>query len=358
VERSAADQDGPDKLLLRAIRGNAIERVPFWLMRQAGRYLPEYRAVRAQAGSFLQLCYDPDLAAEVTLQPIRRFGMDAAILFSDILVVPHGLGQQVGFKDGEGPVLEPIRDARDLQRLDPARQADILAPVYETVRRVAAALPAETAFVGFAGAPWTVATYVVEGGSSRTFDHARKWAQTDPIGFGRLIDILILATIEHLSAQISAGVEVVQLFDSWASALEGAAFDRWVIEPTRRIVGALRERHPGVPVIGFPRASGTGYDRFLAETGVDVIGIGQDMPLDWARDVLQPRAAIQGNLDPAVLVAGGAELAADIDRIIGTLGAGRLIFNLGHGIVPQTPVEHVAELARHLRARSLKNVPQ
>lgn len=342
------------KRLLRAIKGEPTDRPPFWLMRQAGRYLPEYRAIRAKTGGFLDLCFNPDLATEVTLQPLRRFGMDAAILFSDILVIPHGLGQLVAFKEGEGPVLEPIRDIRGLAELTLDWQADRLAPVYEAVRRIAAAVPDDTAVIGFAGAPWTVATYMIEGGSSRTFERTKAWASGDPDGFGQLIDLLCRATVAHLSAQIDAGAEIVQLFDSWASALDGEAYDRWVIEPTRWIVGALKQRYPAIPVIGFPRASGLAYERFVKSTGVDVASIDQGMPLDWARDTLQPHVAVQGNLDPQVLVAGGVALAAAVQRINDTLSGGRFIFNLGHGIVPETPVEHVAELASMIKGYEIK----
>jgi uroporphyrinogen decarboxylase len=249
----------PAKPMLRSLGGKIAAQPPVWLMRQAGRYLPEYRKVRAQVGGFLDLCYTPDLAVEVTLQPIRRYHLDAAILFSDILVVPNALGQSVAFRDGEGPVLEPIRSAAAVAKLRPEGLHERLAPVYETVRRLAAELPPEVALIGFAGAPWTVATYMVEGGTSRNFHNVQLWAYRDPAGFAALIDCLVAATIEYLSAQIVVGAEIVQVFDSWAGILPEPAFRRWVIEPTKRIVAALRQRHPEVPIIGFPRGTGLLY---------------------------------------------------------------------------------------------------
>jgi uroporphyrinogen decarboxylase len=339
-----------EKLLPRALRGAAVERHPIWLMRQAGRYLPEYRAVRAQAGGFLDLCFTPSLAAEVTLQPVRRFGFDAAILFSDILVVPWGLKQKVGFQEGEGPKLEFIRDAKGLATLTFDGMVERLAPVYETVARLRQDLPAETTLIGFAGAPWTVATYVVEGGSSRTFEATRRFATEDKTSFDRLIALLTEATIAHLDAQVAAGAEVVQLFDSWAGALEGDAFERWSVEPARRIVTALKERHPKLPIIGFPRGAGAHYLGYAKATGVDALSLDQDVPLGFARDVLQPIVAVQGNLDPLVLVAGGQALEARVRDITEALGRGRFVFNLGHGIVPRTPPEHVAHLIELVRA--------
>jgi uroporphyrinogen decarboxylase len=339
-----------EKLLLRTLRGETTERIPFWLMRQAGRYLPEYRALRAEAGSFLDLCFDPIKATEVTLQPIRRFGMDAAILFSDILVVPLGLGQEVGFQEGEGPKLDPIRDASALHKLSKDIDLSRLAPIYETVERVKESLPAETALIGFAGAPWTVATYVVEGGSSRRFDQVKSWAASDPASFQILIDRLTQATIAHLAAQIEAGVEVVQLFDSWAGALQGDPFERWVVRPNQTIVRAIKARWPDLPVIGFPKGAAAGYARYAEATGVDAISIDPDYPLTEARDVLQPITAVQGNLDPQLLFDGGEPLVEAIARILDTLGQGRFVFNLGHGVMQGTPVEHVATLAEILRS--------
>jgi uroporphyrinogen decarboxylase len=335
--------------MLRSLAGEVAARPPLWLMRQAGRYLPEYRAVRAEVASFLDLCYTPDLAVEVTLQPLRRYALDAAIIFSDILVVPDALGQPVAFREGEGPVLEPIRSVADLARLRPGDIHERLAPVYETVRRLSRALPSEVALIGFAGAPWTVATYMVEGGTSRSFHNVQLWAYRDPAGFAKLIDCLVLATIEYLSAQVAAGVEIVQLFDSWAGVLPERGFQRWVIDPTRRIVTALRQRHPGLPIIGFPRGAGLLYPSYFAETGVAAVGLDTTMPLGVARDTIQTIGPVQGNLDPLLLVAGGAALAAATREIIAALAQGPFIFNLGHGIVPETPPEHVDELVALVR---------
>jgi uroporphyrinogen decarboxylase len=339
----------PRKPLLRALAGETLERPPFWLMRQAGRYLPEYRALRATAGSFLDLCLNPGFATEVTLQPLRRFGMDAAILFSDILVVPLALGQGLTFAEGEGPRLPPIRDLAGLGTLKETIDLDRLAPVYETVARLAEVIPSGTTLIGFAGAPWTVATYMVEGGSSRGFPETRRWMSSDPAGFGVLIDRLVLATIAHLSAQVDAGAEVVQLFDSWAGALEGDEFDRWAVRPASRIVAALKQRFPGLPVIGFGRGAGDRHLAYAEGTGVDAVSVEQGLPLDWVKNVLQPRTVVQGNLDPAVLVAGGDSLDLEVERLLKTLGPSRFIFNLGHGIVPETPPEHVARLAALIR---------
>ena len=338
-----------DKLLLRALRGVHVERHPFWLMRQAGRYLPEYRELRTKAGSFLDLCFNPDLATQVTLQPVHRYGMDAAILFSDILVVPYGLGQEVGFQEGEGPKLEPIRDAAGLARLASSLDLAKLEPVYETVRRVRRELPPETALIGFAGAPWTVATYAVEGGPSREFTATKAWAAADKPGFAKLIEWLTDATIAHLTAQVTAGVELVQLFDTWAGVLDGEAFHNWVVEPTRRIVAAIKQVKPNLPVIGFPRGAGAKYLGYARETGVDVLGLDQDVPLVFARDVLQPVAALQGNLDPKLLLAGGPAMETRIREILSTLGKGKYVFNLGHGILPTTPLDHVERLSEILR---------
>lgn len=337
------------KPLLAALAGEARPRPPFWLMRQAGRYLPEYRAVRAKAGSFLDLCYDPVLATEVTLQPLRRFGMDAAILFSDILVVPDGLGQPVRFMEGEGPRLDPITDTAGLRRLDPNRLRRHLAPVYETVGRIRAALDPSVALIGFAGAPWTVACYMVEGGASKEYAAVKGWSLRDRAGFDALIDRLVAATIDHLDAQIMAGVEVVQLFDSWAGALSADGFRHHVIGPTRRIVAALKERHPGVPIIGFPRGAGVLYPDYARETGVDAVSLDTAVPPDWAARAVQTLKPVQGNLDPIALMVGGVALEQAACRILDALAGGPFVFNLGHGIVQATPPDHVAALAGLLR---------
>jgi uroporphyrinogen decarboxylase len=336
------------KPILRALKGEPLKRPPFWLMRQAGRYLPEYRALRERQGGFLDLCYAPDLAAEATLQPIRRFGMDAAILFSDILLVPQAMGQKLWFEPGEGPALSPIRTRAAAVTLQPAGVAERLQPVYRAVGLVAAVLPPETTLIGFAGAPWTVATYMVEGRSSRDFAKVKEWVATDPPGFGLLIDQLVEATSIHLSAQINAGAEVLQLFDTWAGIVPPEEFDRLVITPTRRIVERVRRDHPDTPIIGFPRGIGSLYLRYFAETGVTALSIDATVPLELAAQ-LQTQGPVQGNLDPVVLVAGGEALDTAVMKIVDVLRGGPFIFNLGHGVLPETPLEHVARLATLLR---------
>lgn len=337
------------KLLLRALSGEQLDVPPIWLMRQAGRYLPEYRAVREKAGGFLDLCYTPDFAVEVTLQPIRRFGFDAAILFSDILVVPDGLGQKVWFEEGAGPRLEPVSSADGLVNLSLDGLTSHLAPVYETVRRLRQELPAETALIGFAGAPWTVATYMVAGQGSPDQAAARLWSYRAPDEFGTLIGLLVDATCAHLKAQIEAGAEVVQLFDTWAGALPPAEFIRWVIEPTKAIVAELKVAYPDIPVIGFPRGAGPFYCTYVAETGVGAVGLDTTVSAEWAHAELQADVCVQGNLDPLALVAGGDAMRAAVGNILDNLRGGPFVFNLGHGIVPQTPPEHVAELVALVR---------
>jgi uroporphyrinogen decarboxylase len=339
------------KPLLRVLSGMRADPPPIWLMRQAGRYLPEYRATRAQAKDFVQLCLTPELATEVTLQPIRRYGFDAAILFSDILMVPHGLGQKLAFLEGEGPKLEPVRDAQALGRLSVGGVAERLAPVMETVRRLSVELPKEVALIGFAGSPWTVACYMVEGGGG-DFTRVRRWSVSDPETFGRLIDLLVDATVIYLDAQIEAGAEVIQLFDSWAGILDETGFGRWVIEPTRRIIERLRGRHPGVRIIGFPRAAGALMLGYAATTGIDAIGLDYGVPLGWAADALPANLALQGNLDPVVLVAGGVALEDATRRILVALKGRAHVFNLGHGITPDTPLDHVARLIEIVRERA------
>ena len=327
-------------------KGIVAKRPPWWMLRQAGRYLPEYWEVRNRSKGFLDLCFSPDLATEVTLQPVRRFGMDAAIVFSDILVIPHALGQKVSFVQGEGPKLEPV----DVDRLEARGAGERLAPVYETIRRVRAALPAETALIGFAGSPWTVATYMVEGGSSR--DHARikHRALADPLTFARLIDRVVTATIDYLRRQADAGADALQLFESWAGVLPEPMFRQWVIEPTKRIVEAIRATHPDMPIIGFPRAAGAMIVIYAAETGVDAINLDQMVPLGWARTAIGAKV-LQGNLDPSVLVAGGSTLDDEVRRICDAMADRPFVFNLGHGIVPETPPAHVARVAALLKER-------
>ena len=332
------------KPLIAALRGEVGQRPPLWLMRQAGRYLPEYRALRARAGSFLDLCYDPALAAEASLQPLQRFAFDGAILFSDILVVAEALGVELRFEDGEGPRLEPVREGDALPVFDAARQGRHLAPVYAAMERLAAAAPAGVAVLGFAGAPWTLATYMVGGGGSRDFSVVKGWAYRDPQNFARLIGTLHEAVAAHLIAQIDAGAEAVQIFDSWAGALAQAELGRWCIAPVRRLVAEVKAAHPGVPVIGYPRGAGLSYERFAAETGVDAVSIDSTVPPAWAAARLQPHCTVQGNLDPAALLAGGAALRRAAGTILEALGRGPFVFNLGEGVLPATPPEHVAAL--------------
>jgi uroporphyrinogen decarboxylase len=338
------------KKLLEALAGQTHDRPPIWLMRQAGRYLPEYRALRAKANGFLELCLSPGLATEVTLQPIRRFAMDGAILFADILMVPYGLGQKVGFREGEGPVLERLTSAADIMWLDRAGMRARVAPIAETVRRVRSELPDSVTLIGFAGSPWTVASYMIEGGSSRDFALAKTWLYRDEAGFGALIDLLVEATVDYLAMQIEAGAEAVQLFESWAGVLAAPAFARWVTAPNAAIVARLRELHPEIPVIVFPRGAGLHYTALADAIAPQGIGLDTTVPVEWARAALPPKLALQGNLDPLALVAGGGALTREVERIRAALGSGPFIFNLGHGVLPETPPEHVAELVRLVRA--------
>ena len=337
------------KRLLRALRGETLERPPIWLMRQAGRYLPEYRALRARAGGFLDLCYRPELAVEATLQPIRRFGFDAAILFSDILVVPHALGQSLEYREGEGPVLDPLRDIEAVRRLRLGGLTERLAPVYQAVAELTAALPGETALIGFAGAPWTVATYMVQGRGG-SHDAVKRWAFARPEQFQILIDLLVEATVEHLSAQLRAGAEAVQLFDTWAGVLPEPAFRRWCLAPAQAIAARLAAEFPAAPTIGFPRGAGALLADFAKEAGVAAVGLDSAVPVAWAARQVQSSRPVQGNLDPLMLVAGGDAMAAEAQRILAALGRGPLVFNLGHGVVPQTPPEHVAALVQIVRS--------
>jgi len=341
------------KRLLRSLGGEAVWPPPVWLMRQAGRYLPEYRAVRAGAPDFVALCTTPELAAEVTLQPIRRYGFDAAILFSDILMLPWALGHNLAFKEGEGPVLPKLRDAAAVAALDLARVADRVAPIMETVRRVRAGLTTEgfpgTALIGFAGAPFTVACYMVEGGGSRDFAAVRGMAYSQPELFGRLMDVLTEASVEYLSAQVQAGAEVLMLFDSWAGVLSPSQFRAHVIAPARRITAALKRRYPDIPVIGFPRLAGV-MIRDYAATGVDAIGVDTGSDIGAAAATLPAGVAVQGNLDPLAVVAGGRAMAQETAAVLRAMRGRPFIFNLGHGIVPQTPPEHVAALLEQVRA--------
>ncbi|SLN20776.1 uroporphyrinogen decarboxylase [Oceanibacterium hippocampi] len=343
------------KPLLRVLAGDQRTPPPIWLMRQAGRYLPEYRAVRADAGGFLDLCYDSERSAEVTLQPIRRYGFDAAIVFADILLIPHALGQDVAFKQGEGPCLEPIRKAGDLAVLRPEGMLEKLEPVMGTLRILARELPSECALIGFAGAPWTVATYMVEGGSSKDYLTVKRWAFGEEPGFAALIDRLVEATADYLVAQVRAGAEVVQIFDTWAGVLPEAAFRRWCVAPVKAIVERFRAQCPTVPVIAFPRGAGPLLLGYAAETGVDGVSLDSAMPLAWARENLNDARVLQGNLDPALLVAGGQPMREGIATILEAMKGRSHIFNLGHGIVPPTPPEHVGELVATVRELAGRN---
>jgi len=338
------------KTILRALAGERLAVPPVWLMRQAGRYLPEYRATRARAGDFLKLCYTPELAAEVTLQPIRRFGFDAAILFADILLLPQALGAELWFEAGEGPRLSTLTTARDLARLK--GRDDIhatLAPVYETVRILAAALTRETALIGFAGAPWTVATYMIAGRGTRDQGPAHALMRADPALFEALMARLTEATVEYLSMQVRAGAEVVKLFDSWAGSLKGEAFRRYAVEPARAIIAALKARHPGLPVIAFPREAGQGYVGFHAATGADCVALDNSVAPGWAAEHVQPDGCVQGNLDPRHMVTGGPALVEAAKGIVRAFAGGPHIFNLGHGITPDADPANVEVLLRAIR---------
>ncbi|MBI5909032.1 MAG: uroporphyrinogen decarboxylase [Betaproteobacteria bacterium] len=337
------------KPLLRVLEGTREAVPPIWMMRQAGRYLPEYRAVREKAGGFLDLCFNSELAAEVTLQPVRRFGFDAAILFSDILVIPLALGRKVEFQVGEGPKLESMADAAALANLHESIDNKVLAPVYETVARVKSALDSKTTLIGFCGAPWTVATYMVAGEATPDQAPARLFAYRDPESFARLIDRLVQGSIEYLVGQLKAGAEVVQIFDTWAGVLGPQQFERWCIEPTQKIVEGVRGRIPGAKIIGFPRGVGAMALPYVELTGVNGIGLDWTFEREIARDMLQPRVAVQGNVDPLALLAGGAALAREVDDVMETLAGGRHIFNLGHGILPQTPIAHVEQMLKRVR---------
>ncbi|MGX1790192.1 uroporphyrinogen decarboxylase [Bosea sp. NPDC055332] len=337
-------------LFLRALSGEILPKPPLWLMRQAGRYLPEYRELRAKAGGFLDLCYNPEWAAEVTLQPIRRFGFDAAILFSDILVIPHALGQKLWFAQGEGPRLEPVADVARFGEIREEIDQEVLAPVYETVKRVKAALPDGTALIGFCGAPWTVATYMVAGRGTPDQGPAKELFQRDPALFARLIDRLVVNSAAYLNAQIDAGVDAVQIFDSWAGSLGPDDFKRWSIEPTRRIVELVRARHPQARIIGFPRGAGAGIPDYVRATGIDAVGLETEIDRNFVCAAIQPLVPVQGHLDPQLLRTGGPELDREIEAIRAAFGDRAFVFNLGHGILPDTPIAHVERLVELVRA--------
>jgi uroporphyrinogen decarboxylase len=338
------------KPFLEVLSGRKQAVPPIWMMRQAGRYLPEYRELRAKAGGFLDLCFTPEYAAEVTLQPIRRFNFDAAIIFSDILVIPYALGRSVRFEAGEGPRLDPLDTPEKVATL--ASHADFakLEPVFEALRRVRSELDAKTALIGFCGAPWTVATYMVAGQGTPDQAPARMLAYRHPEAFEKIIDVLVENSIQYLVGQFKAGADALQIFDTWAGVLPPREFARWSIEPTRRIVQGVRQQVPDAKIIGFPRGAGASLPAYVESTGVDGVSI------DWAaepsliRDRVQSRVAVQGNLDPLVLIAGGAALDRAVDDVLENYAAGRLIFNLGHGILPETPIAHVEQMIKRVRA--------
>jgi uroporphyrinogen decarboxylase len=339
------------KPLLRVLAKQREAVPPVWMMRQAGRYLPEYRAVREKAGGFLDLCFNPALAAEVTLQPVRRFGFDAAILFSDILVIPLALGRKLWFVEGEGPRLEPLTDAKALLSVRQEVDTKLLSPVYETVRRVKGELSEKTALIGFCGAPWTVATYMVAGQGTRDQAPAKTLAVREPKAFQYTIDCLVDASVDYLSRQLEAGADVVQIFDTWAGSLAADEFERWCVQPTKRLVTRLRAKQPGAKVIGFPRGAGKNIPRYVDETGVDAVSLESGIDRTFAREQIQTRVPVQGNVDPLILLEGGAALDREVDTVLNSFASGPFIFNLGHGILPDTPIAHVEQMLKRVRGR-------
>jgi uroporphyrinogen decarboxylase len=340
------------KPILRVLGGECLPRPPIWLMRQAGRYLPEYRAIRQHAETFLDLCFNPKLAAEITLQPVRRFGFDAAILFSDILVVPYAVGQRLTFETGEGPRLDALSEPADLTRLHHELDHGTLAPVYETIGLVKAQLPQDVALLGFCGAPWTVATYMIAGCGTADQLPARLFAYRHAQAFAELMNLLVESSVSYLVKQFKAGVDAVQIFDTWAGVLPSDEFHKWCIEPSQRIVAGVRQQVPQAKIIGFPRGAGTELPRYLAAVPIDAIGLDWMIDLTFARAHVQKLRPIQGNLDPLALLAGGAALDRSIDWILQAFAAGPFIFNLGHGVLPDTPLENVERLVERVRARS------
>jgi uroporphyrinogen decarboxylase len=337
------------KPIVRVLQGERQSVPPIWLMRQAGRYLPEYRAIRQKTESFLDLCFTPELAAEVTLQPVRRFAFDAAILFSDILVIPHALGQRVSFEQADGPRLDALKEPAALEKLRRQIDQTVLAPVYETIERVKSQLPAEVALLGFCGAPWTLATYMIAGMGTPDQFPARAFAYRHPDAFAALIDLLVDASANYLIRQFQAGVDAVQIFDTWAGVLPPDGFDSYCVEPCARIVAKVRKEIPAAKIIGFPRGAGTRLKKYAVASGVDAVGLDWMIAFAFARDEIQSRRPIQGNLDPLALLVGGRTLDAAIDWIIEAFGGGPFIFNLGHGVLPDTPVAHVERLVSRVR---------
>lgn len=336
------------KILLETLKGNPGDRVPFWFMRQAGRYLPEYREVRATTNSFMEFCYSPDKAAEVTLQPIRRFGMDGAILFADILVVPDGLGQKVWFEAGHGPKLDSVANMDSFSKLSVSNFHDKVGAVYQTLGILKNALPHDVTLLGFAGAPWTVATYMIEGAGSKDHAAARQLGYGNPQLFGKILDILVESTSQYLCKQIEAGADAVQLFDSWSAALSEKSFDDWVIAPTAEIVSRVKAQHPETPIIGFPRLAGAQLEKFVSETKVDALSLDTGVPMEYARQI-QEKVCVQGNIDPHLVVSGGETMKKEALHILDGLKGGAHVFNLGHGFVPQTPPENVGDLSELIK---------
>lgn len=343
-------QNSTTKPFVEVLSGRRQPAPPLWMMRQAGRYLPEYRAVREKAGGFLDLCFNPDLAAEVTLQPIRRFGFDAAIIFSDILVIPHALGRSVRFEAGEGPRLDPLDTPDKIAALSKHADFTALEPVYEALRRVRSTLDSGIALIGFCGAPWTVATYMVAGHGTPDQGPARMLAYSHPDAFEKIIDVLVENSIQYLLGQLKAGADVLQIFDTWAGVLPPSEFKRWSAEPTRRIVEGVRAKAPNTKIIGFPRGAGALLPDYIERTGVDGVSIDWTAEPVLVRERVQSRIAVQGNLDPLVLIAGGAALDRAVDDVLSNYAGGRFIFNLGHGIQPETPIAHVEQMLKRVRA--------
>lgn len=338
-----------NKSLLNVLNGQRQKIPPVWMMRQAGRYLPEYRATREKAGSILNLCFNPELAAEVTLQPIRRFGFDAAILFSDILVIPYALGRRLEFVTGEGPKLDPIEDPQTAQAIRKDVDHGVLGPIYETIQRVKADLPPEVTFLGFCGAPWTVATYMIAGRGTPDQEPARMFAYRHPDAFNDLIQTLVKASSEYLIAQFKAGVDAVQIFDTWAGVLPPEEFARWCIAPVRQIILNVRDEIPNAKIIAFPRGAGSALERYVTELPIDAVGLDWMIDKTFARERVQKLKPVQGNLDPMALIAGGRALDESIDAVMRAFSDGPFIFNLGHGITPQTPIAHVEQMLRRVR---------
>jgi len=339
-----------DCRLLRVFDGECLTPAPVWMMRQAGRYLPEYRKVRKQAGDFLDLCYSPDLATEVTLQPIRRYGFDASILFADILLIPDGLGQNVRFGEGIGPILEPIRTDADFRKLTVDNLHTHLAPVYQTVKQVRAALPIETALIGFCGAPWTVATYMISGKGSPDQKYARLAAFRREGWVQELIDMLVETSVQYLCKQVENGADMLQVFDTWGGNLGELEFDQWCIQPMKAIVHGVKQKYPDVPIMGFPRNAGVRYKRFIEQTGVDGVSLDTSVSLQWACENIDKSCVLQGNLDPLAVVAGGKRLEIEVHHVLDAMADRPFIFKLGHGLIPETPPENVARVIEIIRS--------